>query len=99
MHRHRPPHVVLAAWIVTGPLGHLYAGVADWAGVLVRFVRARALGSDVARAAGARARRDAAAARPHSPKRFSSERKMFTIETKIPVAIHTASSAVPCLRR
>jgi hypothetical protein len=32
---------VLAAWIVTGPLGHLYAGVADWAGVLVRFVRAR----------------------------------------------------------
>jgi len=33
--------VVLAAWIVTGPAGHLYAGVADWAGVLARFVRAR----------------------------------------------------------
>jgi len=33
--------VVLAAWIATGPVGHLYAGVADWAGVLARFVRAR----------------------------------------------------------
>jgi hypothetical protein len=41
MQTRRPPHVVFAAWIVTGPLGHLYAGVADWAGVLVRFVRAR----------------------------------------------------------
>ncbi|HEV2058190.1 MAG TPA: hypothetical protein VGR11_02455 [Solirubrobacteraceae bacterium] len=41
MRTRRPPHVVFAAWIVTGPLGHLYAGVADWAGVLVRFVRAR----------------------------------------------------------
>jgi hypothetical protein len=39
--RRRPPHVVLAAWILTGPVGHLYAGVADWAGVLVRFARAR----------------------------------------------------------
>ena len=58
----RPPHVVFAAWIVTGPLGHLYAGVADWAGVLVRFVRARGtLGSDqrawrAAAAAGVRGR-------------------------------------------
>ncbi|MDP1847759.1 MAG: hypothetical protein Q8K79_08205 [Solirubrobacteraceae bacterium] len=41
MHTRRPPHVVFAAWIVTGPIGHLYAGVADWAGVLVQFVRAR----------------------------------------------------------
>jgi hypothetical protein len=32
---------VLAAWIVTGPLGHLYAGVADWGGVLVAYLRAR----------------------------------------------------------
>ena len=36
---------------------------------------------------------------PQSPKMFSSERKMFTIETKMPVASQTASSAVPCLRR
>lgn len=41
MRRRRPPHEVLLAWIVTGPLGHLYAGVADCAGVLVRYVRAR----------------------------------------------------------
>jgi hypothetical protein len=41
MHRRRPPHEVLAAWIVTGPLGHLYAGLADWATVLVRYARAR----------------------------------------------------------
>ena len=36
---------------------------------------------------------------PQSLKMFSSERKMFTIETKMPVASQTASSAVPCLRR
>jgi hypothetical protein len=41
MRRRRRPHEVLAAWIVTGPVGHLYAGVADWGGVLVRYVRAR----------------------------------------------------------
>lgn len=41
MRRSRPPHEVLAAWIVTGPIGHLYAGVADWATVLVRLARAR----------------------------------------------------------
>lgn len=41
MRRRRPPHEVLAAWIVTGPVGHLYAGVADWAAVLARFARAR----------------------------------------------------------
>lgn len=33
------------------------------------------------------------------PKRFSSDRKMLTIETKIPVASQTASRSVPCLRR
>jgi len=36
--------VALAAWIVTGPLGHLYAGVADWAGILLRYARARVRG-------------------------------------------------------
>ncbi len=41
MRHRRPPHEALAAWIVTGPLGHFYAGVADWTGVLVRYVRAR----------------------------------------------------------
>ncbi|MGH2899096.1 MAG: hypothetical protein ACRDMZ_10520 [Solirubrobacteraceae bacterium] len=41
MRHRRPPHEVLAAWIVTGPVGHFYAGVADWAGVLVSYVRAR----------------------------------------------------------
>lgn len=41
MRRRRPCLEVLAAWIVTGPVGHLYAGLADWAGVLGRYVRAR----------------------------------------------------------
>jgi hypothetical protein len=41
MRRRRPAHTAIAAWIVTGPIGHLYAGVADWAAVLVRYVRAR----------------------------------------------------------
>jgi hypothetical protein len=44
MSRPRPPHVVLAAWIVTGPLGHLYAGVVDWVALLARYARARARG-------------------------------------------------------
>jgi hypothetical protein len=44
MRRPRPPHVVVAAWIVTGPLGHLYGGVVDWAQVLARLARARARG-------------------------------------------------------
>jgi hypothetical protein len=30
-----------AAWLVTGPLGHLWAGVADWAELLARWVVAR----------------------------------------------------------
>jgi hypothetical protein len=41
MHRPRSPYQVVAAWVLTGPLGHLYAGLADWLGVLVRYVRAR----------------------------------------------------------
>lgn len=43
----RPTRV--AAWVVTGPLGHLYGGIADWlevAGKLtLAHVRARARGT------------------------------------------------------
>ncbi|MBA3326917.1 MAG: hypothetical protein H0T43_01280 [Solirubrobacterales bacterium] len=42
MARPRAPHVVLAAWIATGPVGHLGAGVLDWLGLLGRLARARA---------------------------------------------------------
>jgi len=41
-----PPGRRLAAWIVTGPLGHLYGGVADWATLLARCAWARARGRD-----------------------------------------------------
>lgn len=41
MRRRRPCLEVFAAWIATGPVGHLYAGAADWTGVLIRYVRAR----------------------------------------------------------
>jgi len=47
MRRSRPPSEVLAAWVLTGPLGHLYAGIADWAGVLMRYVRARGRWEDM----------------------------------------------------
>jgi hypothetical protein len=30
------------AWLYTGPLGHLLAGVADWVELLARYVRGRA---------------------------------------------------------
>jgi hypothetical protein len=33
-----------AAWWVTGPLGHLVAGVADWCELLARYAWARARG-------------------------------------------------------
>ena len=33
-----------AAWIATGPIGHLVAGIADWLELLGRYVRARARG-------------------------------------------------------
>jgi hypothetical protein len=33
-----------AARLVTGPLGHLYGGVADWATLLARYAWARAHG-------------------------------------------------------
>ena len=42
MRRPRPPHVVVAAWVATGPLGHFYAGVADWIALLSRWRVARA---------------------------------------------------------
>jgi hypothetical protein len=35
-----------AAWIVTGPLGHLYAGLADWLELLLRYLWARLRGRD-----------------------------------------------------
>jgi hypothetical protein len=34
----------MAAWVVTGPLGHLYGGLADWATLLGRYAVARARG-------------------------------------------------------
>jgi hypothetical protein len=34
------------AWIVTGPLGHLYGGLADWAALIARVARARVRGGD-----------------------------------------------------
>ncbi|HEX8102574.1 MAG TPA: hypothetical protein VF533_08180 [Solirubrobacteraceae bacterium] len=32
-----PPHRRLAAWVVCGPLGHLYGGVADWVELFLRW--------------------------------------------------------------
>jgi hypothetical protein len=34
----------MLGWLYTGPLGHLAAGVADWASLLTRYARARARG-------------------------------------------------------
>jgi hypothetical protein len=36
-----------AAWLVTGPVGHLWAGAADWAALLARYARARARGREM----------------------------------------------------
>jgi len=36
-----------AAWIVTGPLGHLWAGAVDWAVVAARILWARVRGREV----------------------------------------------------
>jgi hypothetical protein len=41
-----PPSRRLAAWLVTGPLGHLAAGVVDWLELFGRYVWARARGRD-----------------------------------------------------
>jgi hypothetical protein len=40
--RRLPPFTRLLAWLYTGPLGHLYGGLADWASLLWRHVLARA---------------------------------------------------------
>jgi hypothetical protein len=37
----RSPFERLAAWIACGPLGHLYAGAADWMELLARYAAAR----------------------------------------------------------
>jgi hypothetical protein len=34
----------LAAWLVTGPLGHLWAGIADWVALLARWLMTRVRG-------------------------------------------------------
>ncbi|MDQ3675980.1 MAG: hypothetical protein M3401_04115 [Actinomycetota bacterium] len=44
MVRSRSPREAATAWIATGPIGHLLAGIADWVEVLSRYVRARARG-------------------------------------------------------
>jgi hypothetical protein len=36
----------LAAWLVTGPIGHLVAGVIDWVVIMGRYVLARARGRE-----------------------------------------------------
>ena len=36
----------VAAWLVTGPVGHLWAGVADWAELLARHAWARVRGRE-----------------------------------------------------
>jgi hypothetical protein len=41
----RPPLTTRAmAWLYTGPLGHLYGGLADWAVLLSRWALTRARG-------------------------------------------------------
>jgi len=39
-----PARVRIAAWLVTGPLGHLWAGACDWVELLARYWWARARG-------------------------------------------------------
>jgi hypothetical protein len=38
--------VRLAAWMVTGPAGHLWAGVCDWLELLARYGWARVRGRE-----------------------------------------------------
>jgi hypothetical protein len=40
--RRLPPSTRVLAWLYTGPLGHLYGGLADWAALLSRLALARA---------------------------------------------------------
>ena len=42
--RRPSPHHQAAAWFITGPLGHLLAGVTDVLVLLVRYLWARARG-------------------------------------------------------
>ena len=47
MQPRRPPAVTrVAAWLVTGPVGHTYGGVADWVILAARWTWARARGRD-----------------------------------------------------
>ena len=36
----------LTAWLYTGPLGHMYGGVADWSALMARFLWAKARGRE-----------------------------------------------------
>ncbi len=38
------PRARAAAWVVTGPPGHLWGGLADWVTLLARYAWARARG-------------------------------------------------------
>jgi hypothetical protein len=40
--RRLPASTRLAAWLYTGPLGHLYGGLADWLSLLSRYALSRA---------------------------------------------------------
>jgi hypothetical protein len=42
--RRLSPSTRVLAWIYTGPLGHLYGGLADWAILLWRMARGRLQG-------------------------------------------------------
>jgi hypothetical protein len=42
-----PLHVRVAAWVLTGPLGHLWGGVCDWGELLARYSWARVRGREV----------------------------------------------------
>ena len=54
--RRLPARRRAAAWVVTGPLGHLYGGLADWALLAGRLAAAKA-GRRRAAASSARAQR------------------------------------------
>jgi hypothetical protein len=41
MGQRRSPTTILAAWVVTGPLGHLCSGLADVGGLVRAWARAR----------------------------------------------------------
>lgn len=45
MRARRPfPLTRLSAWVVTGPLGHLYGGLLDWVEIAAKLAHARARG-------------------------------------------------------